>query len=85
MQKLSPLTKETRHPIYCINLRVHNHISINLSALDVSMSHQFANRKEVTACSKGEDSKGVSARMEGYILLNSCDIAPLMNGSVTLS
>ena len=82
---LSSLTKETRHSIDSINLRVHNHISINLSALNVGMSHEFANREEVTASSKGEDSKRVSACMEGYILLNSSSLAPFVNDPVTLS
>ena len=82
---LSSLAKETRHLIDSFNLCVHNHISINLSAFDVRMSHQFTNREEVTASSKGEDCKGVSARMEGHILLNASSITPLMNHSIALS
>ena len=82
---LSSLTKETRHSVDCINLRVHNHISINLSAFDVGMPHEFTNRKEVTTSSKGEDSKGVSACVEGCIFLNSSSLAPFMNDSVTLT
>lgn len=82
---LSSLTKEIRHSVDSINLCVHNYIGINLSALDVGMSHEFANREEVTACRKGEDGKCMSACVKGYILLNSCCIAPFVYDSITLS
>lgn len=77
---LSSLAKETRHSIDGINLCVHNHIGIELCTFNVGMPHEFANREEVTTSSKGEDCKGVSARVEGYILLNSSSLAPFVNG-----
>lgn len=78
------LTKEARHTIDRINLRVHNHISINLGAFDVRVSHQSTNGIEVAICRQSENGKAMSARMKGDILGDSSHLTPFMDNAIAL-